>query len=160
MNYFWTENEVSFLKENWIEKGSAFVSEKLGRTKIAIASKAKKLGLRRYTYYTGNISHRNTQLKKRYNITIEEYDQIFQKQNGVCAICRKEEVIENQYGIKRLCVDHSHKTGKVRGLLCHNCNAMLGHAKDNYVILINAVYYLVGMRQQQKRTTGSSEGVV
>ena len=157
MNYLWTEEEVKILKENWIEKGSAFVSEKTGRTKIAVASKAKKLGLRRYSYYTGDLSQRNKQLKKRYNITLEDYDQMFAEQNGVCAICKLPETSENQYGIKRLSVDHDHQTGRVRGLLCYNCNHMLGFAKDNYVRLINGVYYLLNMQQQQQRTSGGAK---
>ena len=138
----WTTTEVAFLKENWVEKGSSFVSKKIDRTMIAVASKAKKLGLRRYSYYTGDISSRNKQLKKRYNITIDDYDRMLQEQKGVCAICHKPETSENQYGIKRLCVDHCHKSGKVRGLLCFSCNSMLGFSKDSYVILVNAVYYL------------------
>ena len=59
-------------------------------------------------------------LRKKYGITLEEYDQMFEQQGGVCAICG-----EPQLG-KRLSVDHSHTTGKVRGLLCYICNTRLG----------------------------------
>jgi Recombination endonuclease VII len=74
-------------------------------------------------------------LKKRYGITLEQYEKMFQKQDGKCAICLKP-------SIKRLAVDHNHDTGKVRGLLCSNCNPLLGFATDSITILENAVAYL------------------
>jgi hypothetical protein len=55
--------------------------------------------------------------------------------NNSCSIC-------NETFIKTPHVDHDHITGKIRGLLCHNCNAVLGNAKDNPQILINAAEYL------------------
>lgn len=60
---------------------------------------------------------RNDRLKNRYGITLEQYDRMFENQDGVCAICGG----LNDHG-RRLCVDHNHKTGKIRGLLCANCN--------------------------------------
>ena len=58
----------------------------------------------------------------KFNLTIEDYDCLLNLQNGVCAICGQEESIPN----KRLAVDHDHKTGEVRGLLCTSCNTKLG----------------------------------
>jgi hypothetical protein len=78
-------------------------------------------------------------LKRRYGITIEQYDTMVEKQGGLCAICGK----PPNGRWKRLAVDHCHKTGKVRGLLCHACNVLLGHAEDNWEVLCNAVRYLV-----------------
>jgi hypothetical protein len=68
---------------------------------------------------------------KRYGITPEMYDELTQKQNGVCASCGKYEVLSNKNGIVPLSVDHCHVTGKVRGLLCNSCNVALGHLKDD-----------------------------
>lgn len=68
-------------------------------------------------------------------MTREAYDQLFEKQQGLCAICKKEDNI-------RLCVDHDHVTGKVRGLLCKNCNGLLGYAHDSVDALQNAIDYL------------------
>jgi hypothetical protein len=65
--------------------------------------------------------------KRDYNITIEEYNKIFEKQNGCCAICSRHQSEFKQ----RLCIDHDHKTGKIRGLLCHNCNRFLGYINDD-----------------------------
>lgn len=85
---------------------------------------------------------RKNQLKAKYNITIEDYDKMFMQQNGVCAVCGKTESSKNQYGLRRLSVDHNHKTGKVRGLLCAKCNQAIGLFDDNVDYLLNAVEYL------------------
>jgi hypothetical protein len=69
--------------------------------------------------------HRNTVLKYLYNITIEDYDAMFAAQNGLCAICN-----EPPKG-RRFSVDHNHKTGRVRGLLCNPCNIAVGHFEAN-----------------------------
>jgi len=60
------------------------------------------------------------------------------KQGGLCAICGKS---------CKLNVDHCHETNKIRGLLCFNCNLLLGHAKDNISILSNAIEYLLHNEQ-------------
>lgn len=59
-----------------------------------------------------------------------------------CAICGKPETAKNQYGIKNLAVDHDHTTGQVRGLLCMQCNQMIGKAGDNPDVLEAAAQYL------------------
>ena len=69
---------------------------------------------------------KNNKLKQRYGITSQDWDKIFEKQKGRCAICSKH---QSELDIS-LCVDHSHKTGKVRGLLCAGCNAKLATVED------------------------------
>jgi len=70
--------------------------------------------------------HRN--LKYKYGVTKEDYDRMFKEQNGVCGICKQAETsIRSLY----LSIDHNHETGKVRGLLCRNCNSALGKLKDS-----------------------------
>lgn len=64
---------------------------------------------------------REAHLKSVYGITLEQYDKMFETQNGVCAICSG----INKDG-RRLFVDHDHKTGEIRGLLCYQCNSLLG----------------------------------
>ena len=81
-------------------------------------------------------------LKQMYNMTVTEYDQMFKNQNGVCAICGKSESVINIYGLPRLSIDHNHKTGKVRGLLCNNCNAVLGFSRESVLILQSTINYL------------------
>ena len=83
-------------------------------------------------------------LKAVYNITLEDYNELVEKQNGLCAICGKVETTSNQFGSRPLCVDHNHETGIVRGLLCAQCNHLLGNAKDNIEILQKAIIYMLG----------------
>ena len=70
---------------------------------------------------------KNNDLKRLYGITLNEHTQMYEEQNGVCAVCEK----SGDGKWKKLCVDHDHKTGKVRQLLCRNCNMILGQVDDN-----------------------------
>lgn len=74
--------------------------------------------------------------------TIEEYDELLRKQNGVCAICFKENTIILNNKLKRMPIDHDHATKKTRGLLCSFCNSMLGYARDSIELLESAIAYL------------------
>jgi hypothetical protein len=80
-------------------------------------------------------------LRARYGLTVEQYNEMLQSQNGVCAICGG----INPEG-RNLCVDHNHITGKFRGLLCTTCNVALGGFKadsgDGIDILLSAISYL------------------
>jgi len=69
--------------------------------------------------------------------TVEEYAAMLTAQNGVCKVCQK----PSSDG-KSLAIDHCHATGKVRGLLCNNCNNGLGRFKDDPVLLRSAIQYL------------------
>ena len=90
----------------------------------------------------GQITYKNSRLKRIYNITLEQYDQMFEQQNGVCAVCKNPEIAKNQHSLLRLAVDHDHETGKVRGLLCQKCNQAIGLMSENIKILKEAVDYL------------------
>lgn len=87
------------------------------------------------------ISQRKTQLKKKYGITIKEYDDILIAQNGHCFFCDRTPDQE-RYGV--LHVDHDHKTGRVRGLLCMTHNRALGVLGDDEEGLIKALNYVQG----------------
>jgi hypothetical protein len=76
---------------------------------------------------------------KRHDIV---YKELFEKQNGLCAICGKEETHTFKGKIKQLSIDHDHKTGEVRGLLCNKCNTGLGGFMDNVEFLLKAIQYL------------------
>lgn len=82
---------------------------------------------------------RDSVRKAKYGITRDEYDALLEAQGFCCRICGLEEW-ENRDGL--LHVDHSHRTNKVRGLLCDNCNNLLGRAKDRVDVLENAAAYL------------------
>lgn len=74
-----------------------------------------------------------------YGITRDEYDELLEKQDGVCAICKQ---APTPIRGNRLYVDHCHSAGTVRGLLCGFCNSMLGYAKDDATVLTAAIAYL------------------
>ncbi|MFA6991928.1 MAG: endonuclease VII domain-containing protein [Candidatus Gracilibacteria bacterium] len=78
---------------------------------------------------------------KKFNITIEQYTDMLKRQKGLCAICGCK---GNNKNLKLfdLVLDHCHKSGRVRGLLCTTCNLMLGHAKDDKNKLQKAIDYL------------------
>jgi len=70
---------------------------------------------------------RTSEYKKKYGITQKDYDELFNKQNGHCAICGRHQIEFNQ----RLCIDHRHSDGKIRGLLCIACNYYVGVVENN-----------------------------
>jgi hypothetical protein len=93
------------------------------------AKNAEKAKARTREYYRDNRDaviayERSRQLKRRYGITVEDYDRMLEGQGGVCALCK-----ETCSKGTRLCVDHDHDSGRVRGLLCDSCNRGLGRAE-------------------------------
>lgn len=87
--------------------------------------------------------HRGCRLKRQYKITLEQYDKMFAFQGGVCAICGCPETVKLKNIAKRLSIDHNHITGKVRGLLCHNCNQALGLLGENPVVIKSLLGYII-----------------
>lgn len=85
---------------------------------------------------------RNNDFKKKFGISLVDYNNMQEAQNGLCAICSNPETFSLKGTVHSLAVDHCHKTGNIRGLLCRMCNQMLGLAKDDVSILTNAVKYL------------------
>jgi hypothetical protein len=79
------------------------------------------------------------------NLKKDFYDKMMEEQENKCKICKQPETRMARDGktITRLCIDHDHDTNEVRALLCHDCNTMLGKAKDSPELLIEAAYYLV-----------------
>lgn len=75
-------------------------------------------------------------LRKQFGMELEDYERLLSKQGGQCAICGKSP------GVRRLAVDHDHKTGRVRGLLCGSCNTALGKLGDTAEGLTRAIQYL------------------
>lgn len=77
---------------------------------------------------------------KRYGITEHDYSRMLMEQGGVCRICGVDR--SQRKWDRYLFIDHDHSTKKVRGLLCHHCNAGLGHFKDDATLLTKAMRYL------------------
>ena len=81
---------------------------------------------------------RKYNLKTNYNLTLEQYNEMFKKQKGKCAICEK-----HQSELKvSLHVDHNHTTGQNRGLLCHKCNFGLGLFAESIELFDKAKQYI------------------
>lgn len=86
---------------------------------------------------------RERSLRSAYGIGIDDYDRMLSEQREVCAICGNPETAMHRSSIvRRLCVDHCHKTGHVRGLLCAKCNRAIGLFADDPNILHRAIDYL------------------
>ena len=99
--------------------------------------------------YTANPKvTRRARLLQVYGLTIEDYDKLLTEQNGVCKICSKPETRYIKGVLVRLSGDHCHTTGKVRGLLCGNCNTALGAFDDNIEIMKIAIQYLEKDKEQ------------
>lgn len=85
---------------------------------------------------------RNKELKKLFGIDFAIYQRMLLEQNGVCAICSKEETRVSNGTLRVLSVDHNHSTKAVRGLLCASCNLVVGYACEDTSVLRNAIAYL------------------
>lgn len=83
--------------------------------------------------------HANAALKREYRLNINQYEALYKKQQGRCAICKTSSSPKGN----RFYVDHDHATGKVRGLLCASCNSGLGMFKDSLDLLQEAQSYLL-----------------
>lgn len=119
--YCYCKKCVSIISHNNLEKG---------REKRKIWQQLNSEKMKKY--------YRKSSLKFHYGITVDEYNEMFLNQNGKCAICGIE-----QKDIKQsLSVDHCHNTDKIRGLLCENCNFVLGNFNDSIENIKNAIQYL------------------
>lgn len=74
-----------------------------------------------------NLIQRKHSYSKTHGATINDYNALFAEQNYRCAICGSDKTIPN----RPLCLDHDHRTGKIRAVLCHRCNINLGNYNDN-----------------------------
>jgi hypothetical protein len=101
---------------------------KLCKAKVTNAHVSKNI-----EYYKK--SWREKDLYKKYNLSMDEFENMLKSQDYKCQICKRS--LE-----KYSAVDHDHKTGKIRGLLCRKCNLGLGAAKDSTEVLENMIKYL------------------
>ena len=117
------------------------------RTRCAECYRVYNNERKRSTYVVDR--NRVSNLRK-YNITMDQYEQMFADQDGVCKICGKPETRTKDGKVSSLAVDHDHaccpgnySCGQcIRGLLCFKCNMMVGYSGDNIAILHLAIKYL------------------
>jgi len=129
---------VKYYKENIVkvkEYQKEYRSKHSDETKIYLKRWHEKNPQKKISYH----------LKRKFNISVDDYNILLSKQAGICAICLKPEiVVDPRTGeIRRLAVDHDHVTGEIRGLLCTNCNLMIGCSFDNPEMLRRAIDYLL-----------------
>ena len=80
---------------------------------------------------------------RKHGMTLDRYEKMLLSQNSACAICNRPETLVLKGGMKsRLAIDHDHKTGAVRGLLCSRCNTTIGRAEDDVLLLQSMIDYL------------------
>jgi len=115
---------------------SNFHVDKNGNRKAALCKKCHKKACKaRYESMTS--VERWAEKAVRYGITAQEALALLETQKGKCAICEKKPSTK-----RGLHIDHCHKTGQIRGLLCHGCNVGIGSLKDDPELLTKAVEYL------------------
>lgn len=85
-------------------------------------------------------------IQRNYGLAASDYDRMIVEQQGQCAICKTDKPGGRS---TRFNIDHCHKSGRVRGLLCNPCNTALGKLNDSPEALIAAVVYLLGAQQSQ-----------
>jgi hypothetical protein len=98
------------------------------------ASRKQIDSVRRQRRAATDPDHRDKKRVRRYGLTLEDYRALLARQGKACAICKK--------SVPRLCIDHCHATGKVRGLLCNKCNTGLGCYADDPKLTAAATAYL------------------
>lgn len=87
------------------------------------------------------LQRRANNLEQKYKLTLEQYISMRENQNGGCAIC-----FENQCNLNKwMAIDHCHATGKVRGLLCGECNRGIGRLADSATLIMRAANYVNGV---------------
>lgn len=92
--------------------------------------------------YLANRNGSKASRLKKFGLTLEQYQAMNDHQSGKCAICGQPETLLWKGTLRQLAVDHCHATGKVRGLLCHQCNNGIGRFHDSPALLQAAAFYL------------------
>lgn len=125
----------------WKKENRDRINELVRQDKIKNPDKYKKWNK---DYYERNAKDINIRAVCRpHGIDVNNYEMMFKAQNNLCAICGFEETRRLRGKVMRLCIDHDHKTGKVRALLCHSCNTGLGKFMDSPDLLTKAAIYLM-----------------
>ncbi len=139
-----------FIREKLLENGQSycpgcnetkskmeFKESKYTAFKVSIYCKSCSSNKGKIRYKNNKSKHRNGNLKRKFGISLDDYNTIFENQNKKCAICMKENKSDRMYS-----VDHCHKTQTLRGILCEECNKGLGLFYDSIENLESAIQYL------------------
>ena len=110
-------------------------------------NKERHNALGKANYNANGEKYRDRNYRKKYGITLEQYNQILENQNGLCALCNQPETAMHRKSggkLRELAVDHCHETGKIRGLLCTKCNVMISNLGDTIERAEKLVKYMKG----------------
>ena len=144
----WCNICISQERKDYREKNKEAVRKKKreyglkNRAEITRRARERRDHLRKTDPVKLSFCNRARWLKKEYGLTQDQYDALRKSQNDSCAVCSKKFVTELGKGRTNFGVDHCHKTGEVRGLLCLPCNSSLGLMKENIETLLKMVQYL------------------
>lgn len=135
----------SFNKSNRRDGYQTYCREchnKMQREKYSIdpSAKLKRQMRERKRNSLNPLAKKDAELRRLYGISVEDYLQMLKNQNGVCKICHQE--CKTKYSLS---VDHNHKTGVVRGLLCNRCNRVLGMMEESVELFASAIKYIENM---------------
>lgn len=142
----WAREMCKSCYDAWLKSVNPEYKEKQRASNKAWIEKNKeraKASQKRWRAKQDPSYNRRKQLAK-YNLSLDDYDELLAAQNGKCAICLKSPA-EN----KNLNVDHCHTTGKVRGLLCFRCNFGLSYFAEDYENLTRAAEHVKGVRNDR-----------
>lgn len=138
---------------DWNAKNKDLVNER--NKKYAIENKEKIANRKKNHYEKYKQTHldraRAYAMKSKYGLTIEDYKDMHQKQNGLCLICGKPETQKSNPKSEKpdsLRVDHCHTTGKIRGLLCSACNFGISKFRDDPLLMLRAAAYVEGWQDE------------
>jgi hypothetical protein len=148
-----TETEKQCSKCRGIKLHKDFHNQKSGRgglaswCKVCAGENGKSYHARNRGKPCYEKKRRDTQLKHKYGIDSDEYSNILKSQGGKCDVCRVKLIDRGTHTH----LDHDHKSGKIRGILCTNCNRGLGHFQDNALTLGRAIQYLEKYNETKKK---------
>ena len=125
---------IKSIKKKNREKRNAYKKEWRNKNK----HKAKEYYEKVYKFKEDKNKTRDNRFKRTYGISLDDYNQMLIDQKGCCLICEKHASELN----KSLAIDHCHKTGKIRGLLCSRCNVGIGLLEEDLKIFENCIKYL------------------
>lgn len=127
--------EYQAKRKAWYEKN---------RSRIIVDRRDQKMSRSANETIQFDLRDREYKLRSQYGITEKDYQALLARQGGVCALCGEENQQPKNKPWRRLAVDHCHKTGCVRGLLCTKCNTSLGNLGDTIEGLERALAYVRG----------------
>jgi hypothetical protein len=139
----------------------------LRRSKRRYYDKHKELIAQKHKEYRGRpdykekmaVYRRKWNLVKRYGITVQDYDDMLERSNGCCEICKRNLSCSDSNCSLRPAVDHDHETGRVRGILCVRCNFGLGAFGDSICCLRDAIDYLGRSDREQRNSSDGGQGL-